>query len=1248
MKGIVWGIGLIWAGVALGQQPCAPQVNLGSNISFCSGNAITLDAYWPNSSYNWSTGASTATITVTQSGTYWVTVTNNCGSTSDTIQIVASQPVNTNLGPDRNFCASTGLTLTVPIQSFTSYQWSTGSASNSITVNQAGTYWVAASNSCGTFRDTVTLGVDNALSFSLGPDITECQQDTIHLRAPASVAGASLLWTGGVNSDSLMVTQSGAYVLTATNACGAFRDTVQVNFQQFIDPIVVQRAQLCPGSSLTLSTNQSGTYLWSTGSTTSSISVTQPGIYTLDLTTPCGTINDTVEVYYPDTLQPDLGPDTLLCSSGALSLSTGLSQGSFTWSTGAGSSSISVNASGTYWVRVSNGCQFFYDTVQVTFGSFPTRPIADTLTYCPGVNSAVANVTQSLAGTSYLWSTGSTQATETFQTTGNQWVAISNACGSDTFDFYVKADAPRNIQIQGPDTVATCQTATLLVTGLSATDSLTWNTGGNVGENPITVGQAGTYIATVHNACGQYSDTAVVLVNQPPLRLQQTDYTICQGSPPLSLSVPAQPNSQTKILWSNGDTTRNTMLGPGTHTVQLSNPCDTVLDSIHIQAVQALQLNLGPDTVICQGGQVQVDVSTLVADTLYWSDGSQARVRQISQSDTLILTAQNACGTVRDTLRVRRILLPVEKLFDQAFCQGNTLTLNAFQAQAASYQWNTGSTDSAITISTSGVYVCTITNPCDTLVDSVRVSLDTSLGTVDLGKDTIFCAGTLVLDAGQHSGASYLWQDGSQNQTFTVTQSGAYYVTVTNSCGQRQDTIQVLITGPPVAVLGTSVRYCGSNTLTLNAQNPGSSYLWNTGDTTQRITVNTPGFYWVTITNACGSATDTVEAIPEQPLDSLELGPDTTICLGDTLELFTGYPNYFATWSDSSHDARLLVATTGTYWVRLQNACGIFSDTIRLIVNTSAAPFTLGADTVICEADDSLQLSGPDSLAQYQWNTGDTTRSIWVSQEGGYRLTVTNFCGYRVSDSIWVEGHQPLEIYLGPDTVLCPGQTLTLDAGITAFPVSWNDGTTGPVNTITRGGVYVARSTNACGTEVDAIRVRYRPRLNLEPETLETCQDDSIMVSIPELIKDHPTQFAGFHIQWADGFNRPVRYLSDSGRYVLEFTDRCSTYTKPYTYSKDLCLCPVFVPDAFTPNGDGVNDEFTVRGACQYETFRITVYNRWGARVFETEDPNEPWRGSRSGQELPQGVYTYYLRYSWDEVDQYFSQEKQGTIMLIR
>lgn len=1240
---------LLWGSQAALAQPCAPQVNLGSNIAFCSGNTITLDAFWPNSSYQWSTGDTTPQINVTSSGIYGVQVTNSCGTGGDTIQITASQPVNVNLGANRSFCANSPLSLSAPLQSSTNYTWSNNSSSNSITVSQGGTYWVEATNSCGTYRDTVQLQVDSIPNVSLGPDILECQDSTVTIPAPSTQG--SVLWSTSSTADSLVVAQSGTYWFALTNSCGTFRDTIQVDFQNDLDPISPENVQLCPGSSVSFGTNISGSYQWSHGPTSPQVTVNTPGSYVLTINTACGSFKDTVLVQSPSPLMPQLGPDTLLCAGQSLNLDPGTSSGSFLWSTSATSPTISVSQAGTYWVRVSNGCNYFYDTIQVSGGSFPVQPFPDTLLYCTG-GSLTVDASSSTPGSQYRWSTSSTSATETFSSLGNYWVAISNGCGQDTFFFQVVEEIPPTVNIT-PDSLVSCQSISIMATGLGNLDTLLWaQPNGNIvaqGQNPLIVNSSGTYIASVSNSCGTARDSVVVQKNRAPQRMPDDTITICSNAIMTVLTAPSQPNPRTRFSWSTGDTTRSTTVsGPGIYTITIRNQCDTVSSTIVVQSEPPLSFDLGSDTTICEGQQVNLDVSSLPADSIRWSDGSQQSLRQINYSDTLILSAYNACGVQRDTISITRILLPREQLQDTAFCQGSSLTLDAGQPQASSYLWNTQASSASITINTPGWYYCTISNSCGSLRDSVRVTVDTSLGTVDLGPDTIFCSGTLTLDAGQHSGASYRWQDGSTQDTFQVRQSGSYHVTVNNACGVRQDTIQVLITGPPVAILGNSVTYCRNNTLTLNAQNPGSSYQWNTGDTTQSITVSNPGLYWVEITNDCGTDIDTVRAVPEAPLSDLNLGPDTTICQGDTLELFTGYPGQFATWSDNSHDSRLEVYQSGTYWVRLSNACGIYTDTIELQVNSSTPPFSLAGDTVLCEAGDSLQVKGPDSLASYQWSTGDTSRSIWVKQGGNYALTVTNFCGYTSSDSLTVEGHRPLNPDLGPDTVLCAGSTYELDPGISDFPITWNTGLSSPTLTVDQGGIYVAQSRNACGTFTSSVRIAYRPEPSLPDREVEICKEDSLLVDPEAFMKESSFDFSKYTVSWQDGYPNLQRALQDEGVYTLEFQDRCATYSQDFRLQTDFCDCPIFFPNAFTPNGDGVNDSYRIQGACEFEVFHLRIFNRWGQLVFESEDRAQDWDGQKQGQRLPEGTYTYYLYYEWSEVDRIFSREKRGTITLLR
>ena len=118
---------------------------------------------------------------------------------------------------------------------------------------------------------------------------------------------------------------------------------------------------------------------------------------------------------------------------------------------------------------------------------------------------------------------------------------------------------------------------------------------------------------------------------------------------------------------------------------------------------------------------------------------------------------------------------------------------------------------------------------------------------VNLGPDTIQCAGTVILDAG-NAGSTYLWSDASTTQTITVSASGTYSVVVTNGCGNSSDTINVTINPGVIINLGPDTVTCVASIM-LDAQNAGPNYMWSTGATAQTITVTTSGTYYVNVTD---------------------------------------------------------------------------------------------------------------------------------------------------------------------------------------------------------------------------------------------------------------------------------------------------------------------------------------------------------------------------------------------------------------
>lgn len=130
---------------------------------------------------------------------------------------------------------------------------------------------------------------------------------------------------------------------------------------------------------------------------------------------------------------------------------------------------------------------------------------------------------------------------------------------------------------------------------------------------------------------------------------------------------------------------------------------------------------------------------------------------------------------------------------------------------------------------------------------------------INLGSDIVICAGSSAILNAENAGATYLWNTGANTQSITVTTGGTYYVTVTNAQGSNTDTIEVIVNPVPYVNLGNDTAIATGSSITLDGGNPGSSYLWNTGATTQTITVNTSNTFIVTVSN--GSACSDQDSI---------------------------------------------------------------------------------------------------------------------------------------------------------------------------------------------------------------------------------------------------------------------------------------------------------------------------------------------------------------------------------------------------
>jgi hypothetical protein len=246
-----------------------PAVDLGPDGSICAGTSRTLDATSPGATYTWSTGSLDPTIQVAQAGTYWVAVTNDCGTKTDTLTIGLTAPPAVGLGADRQICLNSS-TVLVADSGATSYLWSTGAVTRAISVLVPGTYSVTATNSCGTATDNIAISILSPGVVSLGNDQGLCAGQTVVLNA--GNPGSSFAWSNGGTSQTITVTAPGTYAVNVTTPCGVVADQVTFFNGAFQVNAGMDRS-VCAGGELHLSATGANNYIWSSGQSGSSIIV---------------------------------------------------------------------------------------------------------------------------------------------------------------------------------------------------------------------------------------------------------------------------------------------------------------------------------------------------------------------------------------------------------------------------------------------------------------------------------------------------------------------------------------------------------------------------------------------------------------------------------------------------------------------------------------------------------------------------------------------------------------------------------------------------------------------------------------------------------------------------------------------------------------------------------------------------------------------------------------------------------------
>ena len=466
-----------------------------------------------------------------------------------------------------------------------------------------------------------------------------------------------------------------------------------------------------------------------------------------------------------------------------------------------------------------------------------------------------------------------------------------------------------------------------------------------------------------------------------------------------------------------------------------------------------------------------------------------------------------------------------------------------------------------------------------------------------------------------------------------VKQPGNYSVKVTNGTCTVMDTISVIFKPKPVFYLGADTTLCMKDALSLAVTLPGA-YLWQNNSTLPQHNVTQGGTYWLKVTQEGCSVTNSIN-VSFKDLPPVNLGVDTGFCTGTELKLDAnnaGIKSYV--WQNLSSLPYYNVTTGGMYSVKVTGVNGCDN---RDTINIKQAPlpnFTLGHDTAVCN-NKILPFDFNIINASYLWNDGLTSNKHLIKSPGIHWLTV-NQQGCTKKDSISVNYKPTPIVNLGRDTILCEGVTKILNVANANAAYKWQDGSTLSNIAVKKQGLYFA------SVDIDGCKAADTVFINYTSKPVFTLIKDTSICK-GQQIKLKPVVNTAVSFRWQDGSTASLYNVTDTGRYLLTVFNSCGTYSSSIKVNEGVCQ--LYLPGAFTPNNDNLNDVFRIIYPFEVRKFSLVVYNRFGEKVFETNDMTKGWNGTFGGVQQPMGTFVWMA--SLTDKDGMVKTAK-GTVVLIR
>ena len=1004
-------------------------------------------------------------------------------------------------------------------------------------------------------------------------------------------------------------------------------------------------------------------YLWAPNNeVTQIISTNTPGKYTVEVTNSNGCKGiDSVKLFHDTLPQPNLGLDTAICAGDPKVVFDAGVWSAYSWiQNGETTQTISYDVAGDYGIEVTdgNGCKGT-DSINLIVNSRPAVDLGSDQEICEK-GSPVTFDAQNI-GSSYVWF-GATDTTQTIQrdSAGIYVVEITDVNGCSDSDTVVLKVNLLPIVDLGNDTSICIGDPSVLFDAKNSVSGMNylWNTGAST-QQISTLNDSLYWVKiTDVNGCSD-SDTVVLKVNSLPIVDLGKDSAICEVDNAVVLDAK---NSTATYLWSTAETTQTISVhldSDFTVTVTDTNGC--INDDVMHLTVHAMPSVSIADDVICIGDPaVTFDVNAIY-DTYLWSSNetTQSIDKDVAGEYSVIFTDANNC-TGYDTVVLVVNPLPTPNLgLDKTMCSKGANTV--FDAGSyASYSWSSGESTQTISKNTGATYTVEVTdaNGCKGS-DAVDLIVITEPAPAVLSALTKCPGSSISMDISLFDNGNgpftYSWHNNSTNSVYSTTAEGSVWVDVTDKYGcvgrdqgsvTDQSNLTVNIVASPdihlcegeSALLATPFKTSGGYNFTWTGAGSGS---------TETISVSQAGKYDLHVDNGLGCKGDGTIEIFVHPYPVLVPVPKA-VCDGDNAIIGQNLGNtYTYKWNTGAITPEISVSTGATYNVEVTSDRGCMRDMdILVTVNSNPTP-NLGLDRNECAGTPITVSDGNAQPGQtYAWSTGSTGSTISPTTDGTYTLTTTTTVGCVGTDNVLVTFIPIPQVNLGKDTIICQGETYTINAGNPGLDILWLEGQTSQTITVDQTGTYSATVSQSGCPASDTIDVFV--------VALPTNAIDQNIASQPYCFNElvNPINISAgispnYDFLWGTGETTIDIEVTEAGTYVVQISaGKCSINDK--ITLKDFCPSTLYVPNSITPNGDGNNDSFNASGT-YIEEYEMYIYNRWGEMIYKSNSMFDDWDGSYKGKPVQLDVYVYKIYYSVNHPDGSLRRKtKVGTVTVMK